>query len=146
MSVAVRRALYGKLAGDSTLTAMLHAPPTGHSKSIFGPGVAPAGALFPYIIFQKQASTPRYAMQTVSAAAAMDVDVWLIKGVDKSDSADVVDGIASRLSDLLTDASLSISGKTHLLLRRDSDVDYPEIQDGVTYFHAGALYRLIVTA
>lgn len=143
MSVATRRAIYGKLAGDSTLNALLGTPATGYTKSIYYED-APTGAGFPYIIFNKQAGTPRYAM----AANAMDTEVWLIKGVDKMDkartlSADGVDNISSRLDALLTDAALSISGKTQLYLRRDSDLDYAEITDGATYRHAGSNFRLI---
>ena len=73
----------------------------------------------------------------------MDNDLWLIKAVDRSDTADTADNIASRLDALLTDATLSISGKTQLYLRRESDVDYPENADGVVYHHAGSLFRLI---
>lgn len=138
MSVAIRRSLYGKLAGDSTLVGMLGSPPPGYSKSIFYQQ-APPKAQYPYVIFNKQASTPRYAI----GARAFDNDIWLIKAVDRSDSADPADNIASRLDALLTDATLSISGKTQLLLRRESDVDYPETADGVTYRHAGSLFRLI---
>lgn len=138
MSVAVRRALYGKLAGDTTLTGLLHAPPTGYSQSIYYQQ-APQGAQEPYVVFNKQAGTPSYAL----SAKTMDTDVWLVKGIDRSDTADTADAISSRLDALLTDASLSISGKTHLYLRRESDVDYSEVVDGATYRHSGSLYRLI---
>lgn len=138
MSVAIRRSLYGKMAGDGTLTAMLGTPPAGYSKAIFYEQ-APAGTAFPYIIFSKQAGTPDYAL----GGRMTDTDVWLIKAVDRSDTADAADNIASRLDALLTDATLSISGRTHLYLRRESDVDYAEVADGQTYRHAGSLFRLI---
>lgn len=143
MSVAVRRALYGKMAGDSTLVGYLGTPPSGYSKSIYYQ-VAPDGAQFPFIVFSKQASTPRYAI----GARAYDTDVWLIKGVIRSsgpggDSPDVADNIASRLEALLTDGTISISGRTQLYLRRDSDVDYSETVDGTVYRHAGSNFRLI---
>ena len=138
MSVAVRRAIYGKMSGDSTLTAMLGTAAPGYTKSIYYQQ-APEKAGFPYVIFSKQSSVPRYAL----ASKMMDNDLWLIKAVDRSDTADTADNIASRLDALLTDASLSISGKTQLYLRRESDVDYPENADGVVYHHAGSLFRLI---
>ena len=143
MSVAVRRAIYGKLAADTTLTAMLGTPAPGYAQNIYYQR-APSKAGFPYVIFQKQASTPRYAL----GGRAYDNDIWLIKGVVRSDpktagTADVVDNIASRLDALLTDSTLSISGKTLLYLRRDSDVDYPEDADGVVYLHSGSTFRLI---
>lgn len=138
MSVPIRRALYGKMAGDSTLTNMLGTPPSGYAKSIYYQQ-APQGAGFPYVIFSKSAGTPRYAIST----RAYDNDVWLIKGVDRNMTADPVDNIASRLDALLTDGSLSISGRTQLYLRRESDIDYPEIIDGIAYRHAGAYFRFV---
>lgn len=143
MSVAVRRSLYGKLAGDSTLVAMLGTPPSGYSKSLYHQQ-APPGAGFPYVIFAKSSGVPRYAI----GARAYDNELWIIKGVDRpatphDNTADRVDGIATRLDTLLTDGTISISGSTLLLLRRSSDVEYTETADGVLYRHAGALYRLI---
>lgn len=128
----------GKLAGDTTLNSLLATPPTGRNKSIYHQE-APSGADFPYIIFQKQAGTPRYAF----ASLAMDNELWLIKGVDEGWNEDIVDAIASRLDALLTDGSISISGKTKLYLRRESDVEYPETSGDQRFLHAGALYRLI---
>lgn len=138
MSVVVRRALYGALAGDTTLTGMLATAPSGYSKSIFFE-VAPETATFPYLIFNQQSGTPTYAMK----ANAFDNEIWLVKGVDQNMSADVVDNIASRLDALLTDGTLSISGKTQLYLRRMFDVNYMDVQDGVLYRHAGAEFRLV---
>jgi hypothetical protein len=138
VSVAVRRSLYGKLSGDTTLNGLLAAAPASYTKSIYY-GIAPQGAAFPFVIFSKQASTPYYAL----SERALDNDVWLIKGVDRSESADTVDAIASRLDALLTDGTISISGRTQLYLRRESDVDYSEEADGVAYRHAGSLFRLM---
>jgi hypothetical protein len=138
MSVAVRRAIYGKLAGDTTLTNLLGTPPTGVSKSIYHENAA-QGARFPYVIFFKASGVPRYAI----GALAMDNETWTIKGVDKSGSADTADGIATRLDALLTDGTISISGKTQLYLRREDDVEYEEVIDGVRYKHSGARYRLV---
>ena len=138
MSVAVRRAIYGKLAGDTTLNNALATPPTGYSKSIYYQQ-APKGAQYPYVVFSKQAGTPRYTL----GARAFDNDVWLVKGVDGSSSADVVETVSSRLDALLTDGTLSISGRDQLYLRRESDVVYSETVDGVLIRHAGSLFRLM---
>jgi hypothetical protein len=138
LSVATRRAIYGKLSGDTTLTGLLGAAPASYTKSIYY-GIAPEGAAYPFVIFNKQASTPYYAL----SERVLDNDVWLIKGVDRSSGADVVDAIASRLDALLTDGTISISGHTQLYLRRESDVDYSEESDGVVFRHAGSLYRLM---
>lgn len=137
MSVATRRAIYGKLAGDTTLTAMLG--PASVGQNIYYQQ-APAGAAFPYVIFSKQSGTPTYSFQT--GQSAYDSEVWLVKGVDQGSSADTVDAIASRVDTLLTDGALSISGRTQMYLRRESDVDYSEEDKGQLFRHAGALFRL----
>lgn len=138
MSLSVRRGLYGKLAGDMTLNALLPSPPAGYSKNIFY-GYAPPAAAFPYIVFSKSSGTPTDAM----SKTAFDEDIWLVKGIDRGSSADVADQIADRVRALLQDASLSISGANHKFLRRMSDVDYPETTDGQRYWHSGSQFRLI---
>lgn len=138
MAVAPRRALYGRMAGDTTLNNLLGAPADDYAKAIYYE-VAPEGAAFPYVIFSKVSGTPRYALK----ALGYDNEIWMVKGVDRSDDSDPVETIATRLDALLTDATLSISGKTHLYLRRESDVDYAEVTDGVRYLHAGANFRFM---
>ena len=145
MSQAIRRAIYGKLAGDSTLNALLATPPAGRSKSIYHQQ-APDDAEYPFVIFNKQAGTPEYAI----GARAFDNELWQVKGVVTTETPstssvdDVVDAIASRLNALLTDGTISISGATQLLLRRESDVEYSEQPSGQPrILHAGALYRLM---
>jgi len=138
-STAVRRALYGKMAADVTLNGLLATPASGWSKSIYH-RTAPRGASFPFVIFQKQAGTPTQAFQDPSA---LETDVWLIKGVDRNTTADQAEAIQERLDALLSDGALSISGATLLFLRRQSDVQYEEVDGDTTYHHAGSLYRLL---
>ena len=139
MSTAVRRALYGKLSGDTTLNALLAAPATGYSKSIYHQD-APEGAAFPYVIFQRQSGRPTEAF---GAPSVMENDVWLVKAVDHATSADTAESIAARIQTLLNDAALSISGASLLYLRRQSDIEYPEVANGERYAHVGSLYRLV---
>lgn len=139
MATAVRRALYGKLAGDTTLNNLLAVPPAGYSKSIYHQQ-APDGAAFPFVLINKQSGVPTEAF---SAPSALENDMWLVKAIDRSTSADTAESIAARLQVLLNDAALSISGSTLLYLRRQSDVEYPEVTDGIQYKHVGALYRLV---
>ncbi len=153
MSVATRRALYGKLAGDTTLNNLLGSPPAPYSKSIYYQ-FAPEGADFPYVIFSKAAGTPTWAMKS-GGTAAFDSEIWQVKGIDKRrviagsatyDTADAAEAIAARVDALLSDVSLSISGRTELFLRRESDLDYGEVVDGVLYRHSGADFRLVTQA
>lgn len=141
MSTAVRRALYGRLAGDTTLNNALATPPTGYAKSIFYQQ-APANAAYPFVVFTKQSGVPSEAFADPSA---LETDVWLVKAVDQGTSADDAETIQARVTALLNDSTLSISGATLLYLRRQSDVEYSEISDGVAYMHAGSLFRVITT-
>ena len=135
MSQLVRAGLYQKLSGDVDLGALLS------SQQAVYHAQAPSGAAFPYIIFHKQAGTPTYTFQT--GGAAFDNEVWLVKGIARSTSSNTVDAIAARLDAVLTDGSITISGKSVMWLKRESDVEYLETVDGQQYRHAGALYRLI---
>lgn len=138
---AVRRALYGKLAGDTTLNNLLGDEAPGFSKAIYHQ-TAPEGAEYPFVIFNKQAGTPTYAFKG-SGGAAFDTDVWLVKVVDRNTSADAAEDAAERLDVLLTDGALSISGATQMLLLRQSDVVYEEVDGDQRYQHVGSLYRLL---
>lgn len=139
MATNVRRGIYGKLAGDTTLNNMLGTPAAGFSKSIYFQQ-APDDAPFPFVVFNRQSGLPTEAFQ---APSALETDVWLVKAVDRDTTADDAEAIAARIQALLNDASLSISGATLLYLRRQSDIDYSEVHDAVQYKHVGALYRLV---
>jgi hypothetical protein len=141
MSTVVRRALYGKLAGDSTLNTGLGTPPTGYSKSIYYE-VAPEGAAYPLVIFNKQSGMPTEAFGDPSA---LENDIWLVKAIARDTSADPAETAAARIITLLNDAALSISGATLCYLRRQSDVDYSEVADGTVFRHCGSLFRLVTT-
>lgn len=142
MSTPIRRAIYGRLAGDTTLNALLGAPALGRSKSIYYQ-IAPEGAAFPFVLFSKQSGTPTEAFGDPSA---LETDVWLVKGVDRENNGpDGAEAIQARIVTLLNDATLSISGSSLLYLRRQSDVEYPEVVDGHLHQHAGSLFRLVTT-
>lgn len=139
-----RRALYGKLAGDTTLRAMLAGTITGsHMSSIYYQYVPPEADI-PYVVFNKLSSTPIQEgfgpMGT--AIPQVNTEVWMIQGVDSNTTADRADAIRARLNVLLTDGVINISGGTALYLRREFDRDYSEISDGVEYKHAGSEFRL----
>jgi len=139
MSTAVRRAIYGKLSGDTTLNNLLGTPASGYTKSIYHQE-APSSANYPFVIINKQSGVPTEAFGDPSA---LDEDIWLIKGIDRNTSADNAEAIQARCIALLNDSNISISGVTTLYLRRQSDVEYAEIDDGIRFQHAGSLFRLV---
>jgi hypothetical protein len=141
MSTPVRRALYGRLSGDTILTNLLGTAASGYTKAIYH-AQAPQDATYPLIIINKQSGVP---MDTFGEPGALNTDVWLIKAVDQSPSANNAEAISARLQVLLNDATLSISGALLVYLRRESDVEYVESVESLTYCHCGSLYRLVTT-
>jgi hypothetical protein len=139
VSTPARRAIYGRLAGDTTLNNLLGAPAAGYSKAIYH-NSAPQDRNFPYVLFSKQSGVPTEAFTDPSA---YETDIWLVKAVDKNTSADTAESASDRVKTLLNDAALSISGASTLYIRRQSDVEYEEVTDGVRYQHCGSLYRLV---
>lgn len=140
MSTALRRAIYGKLAGDSTLNNLLGAPYSGYSKAIYHQQAPSTNAAFPFVVFEKQSGLPTEAFGDPSA---LETDVWLVKAIDHGTTADIAEAAAARIASLLNDAQLTISGSTLLYLRRQSDVEYLEVTDGEPYKHVGALFRVV---
>lgn len=143
MSTAVRRALYGKLAGDGQLTALLGAAPAGLTHAIYH-AVAPEGAAFPYVILNQQSEIPTYTFQ--QAEPLYRDELWLVKGVDHNLNSDVADAIRKRLDELLIDGTISISSAVQLYLRLDSGMAYTETDGGEIYRHNGGVYRLMYCA
>ncbi len=139
MSTPIRKAIYGKLAGDMTLTSMLASPFTGFSQAIYYQQ-APENALYPFVVFSKSSGVPT---DTFHTPGAYESDVWLVKGIANTQTADVVESIQARLIALLNDATLSISGRALMALRRMSDTDYSEITDGESFKHCGSLFRVV---
>ena len=129
---ALEKALYSALSGDATLTGLLS------SATAIYQGVAPDGADPPYVVYGKQANTKTYTF----GAKAWDNSLYLIKAVDERPSAARAGTIQDRLEVLLTDAALTVTGRTHLYLRPETDVDYPEVDQGRTTWHRGHLYRI----
>jgi hypothetical protein len=108
-------------------------PATGYSKAIYH-AQAPDNATFPFVVFNKQSGVPTEAF---GAPSVMENDIWLVKGDRSGHQRRHRREHPSPDRVLLNDASLSISGGTLLYLRRQSDVEYPEVDEGVQYHHAG---------
>jgi hypothetical protein len=98
------------------------------------------GSVEPYVVFQQQAGTDSY---TFSARDGRSL-LYLVKAVDVGSSGLRAAQMAERLDTLLTDKPLSVSGWTNIRLRRESDVEYVEVDAGKTYQHYGALFRVDV--
>jgi hypothetical protein len=156
----VQRCLYARLATDTTLNgkpapgpipSMLGGTAAGYAKNIYY-GQAPEDAGYPFIVFQRQASTPQ--SQFVGMGADASSELWAFQTVAEADSIQSAAAANARVNALLHDwipgtASLSPGGGgTAVYLRRESDIAYSEVLGGVTYHHIGTVFRLerIVTA
>ena len=133
---AIDTALYSRLAADLVGTLTLG--------TLGCTGVyrfqAPQGSVEPYVVYQQQAGTDSYNFSARDAKSLL----YLVKAVDASTSGLRAAQMAERIDTLLTDKPLSLTGWTNIRLRRESDVEYTEVDAGKTYQHYGALYRVDV--
>lgn len=128
--------LYTKLTGASSLTSLLAAG----TASVFHRH-ADENANPPYVVFSKQSRVP--ARVVGGGAVAWEDALYLVKAVVESPSALLAGSIATRIDETLDQASLTVTGHTHLACHRDSDVDYEEQGPGGQIIqHRGALYRI----
>lgn len=133
---ALKVAIFNKLKGDATLTGLL----ANGTASIYQ-SVAPQEADPPYVVFNQQAETDAYTLSQRS----WENSIYLVKAVTQGTSPAAAGTIAERIDTVLTDGALSVSGHTHMYTRRTATVDYPEVDRGVTYRHAGGLFRIYVS-
>ena len=167
---AVRRAIYGRMTGDTTLRNLVGTAPAGYNtnnKAIYS-DVAPAESGTPYIVFFQTSGVPMGDTFNPRGTATEN-DLWTIKAVARmarptevtsptnKSAQDAAEGIQDRLDTLLTDPTggLTIAGAvppagvsaadwaTTVYCRRESDISYSEQTDGVVYFHRGCVFRLI---
>lgn len=128
---AIRRGLYSALTGASSITDLV-GQRVFHQK-------APKDTQLPFIVFFKQSGTPTYAF----GATAFDTQSWVVKAVDRDESSDRAEDIAAAVDALLTNGSLTLQSGSLMDLRRQSDIDYLEDDEGVQYRHHGASYRVV---
>jgi hypothetical protein len=133
---AIDAALYTKLSGGTALTNLL-------GGTAVYQYLAPEGVDPPYVIYQRMSQVPI----NVLAGVAVENAVYMVKGVTAQSGtvAGVVNAgsIAGAIDTLLQDQALTISGYTHLHLRRESSIDYVETDNSVRYSHRGATYRVL---
>ena len=142
MATPARRALYGKLAGDTTLNNLLATPPTGYSQ-VASTTSRPPPAQRSRSWFSKQAGRPTEALADPSA---FENDMWLVKAVDRATTADPAEAISARVVDPVErrgpldlrqhDACTCVASPTWTI---------PKSRTASRYQHVGSLYRLVFT-
>lgn len=133
---ALDSAIYDAMAANVALTAMVPA-------ARFYIGQAPQGAVAPYVIFMQHAGgdvndTPVDSLNLV----------YQVRAVSDKSAAE-----AGQIDDLLRaalhKATLAVSGWNNCWTAREGEFRNPETDDGksnsgVTRWHAGALYRILL--
>ena len=128
----IRAALGAYLSGDDELMAIA----TGVHEE-----VAPAKAVYPYVIFARQAP----GRLIWSMRDYFREQLWLVKGICRGSDAAPAESIDRRCEALLRDADLIIAGGRLMDLRRESDMlPLGRPDNGEVVYHRGGLYRLQV--
>ena len=143
----VRQAIYERLNGDTNVTGKL----ANTNQGGINHAVAPSNRDYPLVIFHKQSGTPTNLVGFGERwrDSTEENQLWLVKAIAKGNAGSAeaaAHAIANRLDGGgVSGGTLPGSGGTLLHMARESDVSYAEVQSGETYFHHGALYRVIVT-
>lgn len=132
---AIPGALYSRLSGDATLTAML----ASGSASVFASGVSNKAG-FPYVRFTKMGGAP-------DNTTPSDMRSYLYSVVGFSEvSQSEANKIDNRVDDLLNGHNLSLENYTTIWMVRETElpdlVEHPD--DNTLIFRAGALYRITI--
>ena len=102
-------------------------------------GVAPQGIDPPIVVFQAMSKVDDYFSYTGRGGAA----VYMVKAISRSPWPKEAGNIDTQIDSAMQDASLSITGFSLLMCRRESDIYLVEDQGGVIYQHIGGLYRIL---
>lgn len=132
---AFDKAVHDKLAGTSAVTTHLAAGTAGVFLMVARPGADP-----PYVVFNRQAQTPRRVIG--GGAVAFENVLYQVKAITKDQSA-LAGTIAAAIDTALDNQALTIAGYVHMSTLRESQVDFPEPSEGgPVYYHRGGLYRI----
>lgn len=100
--------------------------------------LAPQGTAPPYVLFQAMTKMDEHSFNGRFGNA-----LYMVKAVSRSPWPKEALDIDTQIDTALEDASLSITGYTALLCRRESDIYLTEDAGGVIWTHSGGLYRIM---
>jgi hypothetical protein len=104
------------------------------------PGLPPEGAAYPLItITAQRAPVGDWVFQEVAVEDA----TYLVKAIDRNQSAATVGEVSAAIRTALNLANLTITGYTSLGISWLADVHYDELANGLIYQHEGGLYQLM---
>ncbi len=101
--------------------------------------LAPENDNPPYVVYGAQSNVPSYTL----AGTAFENSLYLVKAVTVGPKMSEAGSIAKQIDVALNDKSLSITGYTHMLCRRESSIRYTEVDPGGQRWNtAGFLFRI----
>ena len=128
----IRAWIYTTLTGDATLAGLIGARAY-H-------GVAPAGAQYPFVVFQMlSGGNDLIALGAIRIWAA---PLFLIKAVCKGSSSGPVEPVANRIDQLLHAKSGTVANGAIWECVRERPFDLPTNEDGTVYQQLGGEWRI----
>lgn len=128
---ALETGIYNKLAGANSLITAL-------GGTVIYNGQAPQNPGSKYCVFQWQGGGDLNESPT-----RMRELLYTVRGVATTKAA--AGSIDSAIDDALHKQTLTVSGWTNIKCMRETDINFVEQNSGgVNYFHAGAIYRIII--
>ena len=106
-------------------------------------GVAPEEQASPFITFSRSTGAPEYVLGA-TPNAVLEAHTYTIKAVVRgTNGGDLANQISDR-NDYVLRSGITLGQGVLLLCRKSSDVDYSEIEAGVTFWHVGGVYEIEV--
>ena len=131
-TVVAERFIATKLLADGQLTAIV-------GQRVYA-YLAPAGATFPYVVFQLQA--PSQDVRGVGPVRVMSDLLYAVKVIGKDQAFSALEAAANRITSVLHAASGAVTGGTVVACVREYPLSYLEIDSGVIYRHLGGIFRV----
>jgi len=102
--------------------------------------IAPQTATAPFVIFNEMSGVDYWTFNDRERKSL----TYQVKVVATGHSGSVVSAANDRFDTLLNDVPLTLTGWSCKRIRRESDVEYIEDDDGKLYTHAGGIFRIDV--
>jgi hypothetical protein len=101
--------------------------------------IAPGTATWPVVIFRQQSGFEENALSGRVAKTLM----YQVQAVAQDESANAAQSIDNRVRTVLNRQSLTISGWRTIHVKRDTDINYREVDgDGKMYQYVGGVYEI----
>ena len=101
--------------------------------------LAPRSANPPYVIFQAASKVEEYRFDGRGMTAR-----YIVKAVSREPWRKLASTVDTQIDAALQDATLTITGFTQLLCRRETDFYLAEEREGELWQHVGGVYQIMV--